>query len=789
MIKKRFGSGSVSLYVVLAVAVVLFFSVTPLLPAQVRRSADGRPVDGSPAGERPSVALVLAGGGAKGYAHLPVLEVIEEMGIPVDMVIGTSAGAIVGGLYSAGYSPAELREILFNLDWSSIFLDRPVSSFERQLGSQSLERNPLNLRFSQRLNLNLGRGFTTGQEAYKLFRTLTAKIPSYIDFDDLPIPFRASGVELSTGRLEIFSGGDLAEAIRASMSLPGVFEPFNIDGRYYIDGGVLNNLPVDEARALGYDIVIAVDLPGTLDDGGEDSSISPLTTLNQTMTIYHYANIDARYALADVVLIPDVERFSILDFPKAQEIYAQVEQQKELFRKALEGIRNRVHAGAAASSGGSGASPAGPAAVERIRYDSLREITVIALRLSGTAAGDEAYIRRRFDRHLAGQVLTREALAAFMDDVYRTGNYHLLAARIDLREEPLLELRLFPTNRHNAYLALGADFQITAASDVFTKFIISLTTQYRGLTGPGSVLSVGGTLPHVLSAQGLYFQPLGHTFFFSARGRFAQDQDFISSGFTWQGRDGSSVSTAEASAALGIRADGWNTISLGASYTAGAYAEGVSDYLSFIYDMDRSVQARALGIFVRWEHSRLDFPVFPRRGLSANLEGALYFPGGGEPVFTTAKAEWTAALPVSRRVSLALNGFAGSELGSGLHDLPHHLFFQGYGTADRLFFPQISGRQRFGAHKAAALGLVQFQPFYNATIIDADLFFALAFSGGAVFNRPAELTGERIYWAASLNTGLRFTRSFGAVLRLGAGRGEHPGIAPLVSLDLGTIRY
>jgi NTE family protein len=158
---------------------------------------------------RPSVALVLAGGGAKGYAHIPVLELIEELDIPVDMVIGTSAGAIVGGLYCAGYSPQMLKEILFNLDWNAIFQDRPAFAFERQLGEHSFERNPVAVKFSRKFALSMGRGFSSGQEAYKLFRSLTAKIPSYIDFDSLPIPFRAAGVELTTGKLEFFHRGIL----------------------------------------------------------------------------------------------------------------------------------------------------------------------------------------------------------------------------------------------------------------------------------------------------------------------------------------------------------------------------------------------------------------------------------------------------------------------------------------------------------------------------------------------------------------------------------------------------
>jgi len=123
------------------------------------------------------VGVVLGGGGARGFAHIAVLELIEEMGIPVDLVAGTSIGAIIGGLYSAGYNTALIKEIFFDLDWTSIFSDNPVLPFERQLGNQSLMANLLGLKLTHGFHVSLGRGFSGGQTAYTIFKSFTAKIP------------------------------------------------------------------------------------------------------------------------------------------------------------------------------------------------------------------------------------------------------------------------------------------------------------------------------------------------------------------------------------------------------------------------------------------------------------------------------------------------------------------------------------------------------------------------------------------------------------------------------------
>jgi NTE family protein len=282
----------------------------------------------SPLIERPRVALVLGGGGAKGSAHIAVLELIEELEIPVDIIIGTSAGAIIGGLYSVGYDIEMIKETVFRLDLNSFAHNLPVSPFEREIGADNLF--PLYNRTMQNPNVGLFRG----NAAYTLFKTLTAKIPSYIDFDTLPIPFRAVATEIPEGRSVLLREGDLAEAIRASMSIPDIFDIFNIDGTQYMDGGVLDNLPIRQAKELGYEIIIASELnPRPNNFSPSIPEIPEMLMLN----LYFSTVSKEQYPMANVVLKFDLNNYSFVDFQRSEEIFFLARNERETIRAEITG--------------------------------------------------------------------------------------------------------------------------------------------------------------------------------------------------------------------------------------------------------------------------------------------------------------------------------------------------------------------------------------------------------------------------------------------------------------------
>jgi len=234
--------------------------------------------------ERPSIGLVLGGGGARGIAHIGVLKELERLRIPIDAIAGTSMGAVVGGLYATGLTADELEQIVLSLDWSQALSDTPQRknlSFRRK---QDDVRYPIGLELGVRgRKIILPRGLVQGQNLDPLLRRLTADVSQVHDFSDLPIPFRAVATNLETGDRHVMASGDLARSIRASMSVPGLIAPTSLDGKLLADGGAVANLPVDVVRDMDVDIIIAVDVEFPLYGPNELESAPAIT--EQILTI------------------------------------------------------------------------------------------------------------------------------------------------------------------------------------------------------------------------------------------------------------------------------------------------------------------------------------------------------------------------------------------------------------------------------------------------------------------------------------------------------------------------
>lgn len=210
---------------------------------------------------RPKIGLVLAGGGAKGAAHIGVLKALEEMKIPIDYITGTSMGAYIGGLYASGLSADEIEIFIDTIDWNSGFVDK-VERSERQIRDKEYEDRyqigtDIGFSFTE---LKAPKGFVQGQNMAKILRTTSGNVPYLESFDDLPIPFRAVATDIEKLEPVILDHGNLAEAMMASMSVPGALPPVEYEGRLLVDGGSVNNMPVDIAREMGADIIIAVDI-------------------------------------------------------------------------------------------------------------------------------------------------------------------------------------------------------------------------------------------------------------------------------------------------------------------------------------------------------------------------------------------------------------------------------------------------------------------------------------------------------------------------------------------------
>ncbi len=271
---------------------------------------------------RPRIGLVLSGGGARGLAHVGVLQALEEQRIPVDAIAGTSMGAVVGGLYASGKTAAEIDTFMRGIDWSVAFRDRPARdtlNFRRKQDDREfLVRFPLGI---QSGNFRVPRGLIQGQRLTQTLRSETLPVASIEDFDELPTPFRAVAADLETGERIVLERGDLTSAMRASMSAPGVFAPVEIDGRLLVDGGIVENLPVDVAKAMGVDVVIAIDVG--FQPVGRRELTSALAVSNQAVTIMMLRETLRQRELLtanDVLIEPDLGNLQSTDFTAANRL-------------------------------------------------------------------------------------------------------------------------------------------------------------------------------------------------------------------------------------------------------------------------------------------------------------------------------------------------------------------------------------------------------------------------------------------------------------------------------------
>jgi NTE family protein len=274
-----------------------------------------------PTGARPKVGLALSGGGARGAAHIGVLKVLEERRIPVDYIAGTSMGAIVGGLYASGMSAQELETLVTHIDWAASFSDRiprKNRSFHRKRDDDLyLVKNKPGI---SGLTLKFPPGILDGQKIDLLLKKCSLPVVGVRDFDDLAIPFRAVAADLVTGEAVVLGRGDLALAMRASMSLPIVFVPREIEGRLLSDGGISCNLPIDVVRRMGADVVIAVDIGTPLQKREDLRSVLSIT--DQLTTIMTRRDADKQIATLsgdDVFIRPDLGDITTASFDRAGE--------------------------------------------------------------------------------------------------------------------------------------------------------------------------------------------------------------------------------------------------------------------------------------------------------------------------------------------------------------------------------------------------------------------------------------------------------------------------------------
>jgi len=288
--------------------------------------------------KKPKVGLVLSGGGAKGFAHIGALKVIDSLGINIDYIAGTSMGAIIGSLYATGYSGKQLEAMFNNQDFDELINDQFPRSSKSFYERENTEKYAISLPFDN-FKISLPSALSRGQNVYNLLYQLMLPVNEVRDFEKLPIPFFCIATDIETGESLLLDKGRLAEAVTASGALPSLFQPVSIGDKILIDGGVTNNFPVEELRVKGMDIIIGVDVQDALKDREYlKSAPDILMQINNFRTINAMKN---KEPLTDIYIKPDITNFSVISFNEGDDIIANGEVAARANLSQLENVKSQ----------------------------------------------------------------------------------------------------------------------------------------------------------------------------------------------------------------------------------------------------------------------------------------------------------------------------------------------------------------------------------------------------------------------------------------------------------------
>ena len=367
---------------------------------------------------RKKVAVVFSGGGAKGVAHVGALKVIEEAGIPVDIITGTSMGSIVGGLYSIGYRANVLDSIVRAQDWNTLLLDREDLSLQRiaEREKQNTYMISTGITLKKNKGLSATGGIIKGKNLHGLFERLTSGYNDSLDFNTLPIPFSCVATNMVDFSEHVFHSGVLPQAMRASMAIPAVFTPVRIDGMVLVDGGMRNNYPADVAREMGADIIIGVAVP---DEDKTAEDLGSTTSILKRIVDYNTKNkYDENVNITDVYIPVNTHNYSAASF-NTSAIDTLIRRGEEAAREhwdELVELRKRL--------GNFTPKPQTP--VVLLSPDSVKITSVEFVDVSPI---DEKYIRAKFHLRANDHMTSRQAelvtTAMRVDLFYQEPSYHL----------------------------------------------------------------------------------------------------------------------------------------------------------------------------------------------------------------------------------------------------------------------------------------------------------------------------------------------------------------------------
>ncbi len=469
--------------------------------------------------ERPKIGLVLSGGGAKGSAHIGVLKVLEKNHIAIDYITGTSIGAYVGGMYALGYSVAEIEKRMLNLDWDAGYSDNiPRESLHFEEKQKKDQYNiPMKFGYSDK-QLKTTSGFLVGQTVSQLLRESTDLVAEFDSFDKLAIPFRAVATDLVTSLAVVLDSGSVVEAMRASAAVPGAIQPIDINGMMLVDGGLANNMPVDIVKAMGADIVIAVDIGSSL--SSKEQITSTVDVLNQLSTFLTSATSEAQKKLLspdDILIRPNVGQLSTTDWsilPLALELgeAAAMQHQKRLTELSI----------------GQPAFAQYVANKRNVSQQWFRPITqpITDIQIVNNSKVNNTLIKNSFAVEV-GDTLSQQQLQAAIARIYALDKFEHVDAEFIDREnengkERILVLKTQAKSWGPNYLNFGFSMQDNFSKD--TTMLLDLSYELTDITRNGGSWKNEVTIGYEKMFATEFYQPLDIQRRFFSRARLQYQQ-------------------------------------------------------------------------------------------------------------------------------------------------------------------------------------------------------------------------------------------------------------------------
>ena len=464
--------------------------------------------------KRPKIGLVLSGGGARGFAHIGVIKVLEQNHIPVDYIAGASMGALVGALYATGRTPEEMEKLVETLDWNELLRGKPAFdelTYRRKQDRRNLP-GAITLGGKGVVGLKLPSSLNPGHEIGLVLDRLMLPYGDRTDFDNLPIPFRCVATDLVSAETVVLKSGSPAQALRATMAIPGVFAPVELNGRILADGGILNNIPTDVAKEMGADIILVVNIETQL--GDRDSLQDLVSILGQTFFVATAENSRRSLRQADIIVAPDLKNYSTFDFTAGKEIvelgYEGAEQKVALLKSlALNDADWQQYLASRQA---------------KIRPD-VKPIPDF-LAIEGTKnPSAERKIERKLDNKYENKPLDENALEKDLNELTGTERFDNLGYGITRRDDKTgLLIRVYDPQertRQTTVLNVGVDVNNAETDDVNFNARARLT--FFDVGGDGNELrndiSIGSRT--LFSTE--FYHPFGTSRFFAAPNAFYED--------------------------------------------------------------------------------------------------------------------------------------------------------------------------------------------------------------------------------------------------------------------------